>query len=79
MRRYVYLMQTLLPVGMVPPAMAEEAPAQAPAVDLMTLNQDERFWDNYGFFPLRLNRRLTCTVTVARMQTWQTNSAKRFG
>lgn len=50
MRRYVYLMQTLLPVGMVPPAMAEEAPAQAPAVDLMTLNQDERFWDNYGLF-----------------------------
>lgn len=43
MRRYVYLMQTLLPVGMAPPAMAEEAPAQAPAVDLMTLNQDERF------------------------------------
>lgn len=38
----LYLMQALLLVGMVAPVPAEEPAAQAPAADLMTMNQDAR-------------------------------------
>ena len=38
----LYLMQALLLAGMVAPVPAEEPAAQAPAADLMTMNQDAR-------------------------------------
>ena len=38
----IYLMQALLLAGMVAPVVAETPAAQAPAADLMTMNQDAR-------------------------------------